>query len=183
MLAPLCPNLVEDLSICLKLQALSTPPSASSLGEPDNPGPFNTNSTSREDAPILLKRRLEGIEDIDVQEAIIHTEKRVEHDIFQALKHSGAWSHTALKSSPHKIKFLVKLDIDYAKVALHNDTSTNKFGTQEKPHQLWLPRLTPEQKEVLRHPEGAAMEDQHGVLIAIHLPAVFSFLQVSPALP
>src|SRR5258708_32438141 len=76
MLAPLCPNLVEDLSICLKLQALSTPPSASSLGEPDNPGPFNTNSTSREDAPILLKRRLEGIEDIDVQEAIIHTEKR-----------------------------------------------------------------------------------------------------------
>ena len=72
---------------------------------------------------------------------------------------------------------IVQLDIDYTRIAIHQDKAMNRMGTQTDRHKLRLPKKM--EKTVLSNPQGAAIEDRNGTLIAIRLPNVFEFVHVS----
>ena len=53
----------------------------------------------------------------------------------------------------------------------------NARGTQTHRHKLKLPKVV--QKILLDSPQGAAIEDRNGVLIAIRLPKALEYVHVS----
>jgi hypothetical protein len=70
------------------------------------------------------------------------------------------------------------LDIDYAKVTVHNDMATNANDSQENMWPLRLPPI-PGQDIILDYPQGATIEDKNGVLLAIRLPNALGHVHVS----
>ncbi|KAF8307647.1 uncharacterized protein EI90DRAFT_3293931 [Cantharellus anzutake] len=117
-------------------------------------GPKQFRAMPREEAVEAHRQRMEGIDDPQVRREVEAAEELVDSTIFKALKNT------------------VQLDIDYATVAMHNDEATPPSKSQARPIELALPTMTPEQMAVLRHPDGAAIEDRSGVLLAIRLPNV-----------
>jgi hypothetical protein len=73
--------------------------------------------------------------------------------------------------------------MDYRSIAVHNDKAMTPTGTQDRRLALGLPNITPAQKIILGKPEGAAIEDKNGVLLAIRLPKVFDHIHVSSLSP
>ncbi len=76
---------------------------------------------------------------------------------------------------------IVTLDFDFAKVAAYNDKAMDLHGSQVDPHEL--PHITVAQNKVLEHPEGGAIEDKNGTLLAICLPNALNFIHVCNLLP
>ena len=60
---------------------------------------------------------------------------------------------------------------------MHQDKAMNSAGTQTRRRELNLPPTV--EKMVLKSPNGAAIEDRNGTLIAIRLPNALEFVHVS----
>ncbi|KAF8324667.1 uncharacterized protein EI90DRAFT_3129601 [Cantharellus anzutake] len=102
--------------------------------------------------------RLKKVESNFSREAIHHAENNVDNVILEAMKNT------------------VRVDIDYAEVAVHNDKATNDNGSQEKMMRLSLPTVPEGQDIVLNYAQGAAIEDKNGTLLAIRLPHALDYV-------